>query len=756
MFEEPQERPRTLLFGQRNTPRGSGDPTEAARNVLRIDTKENPLDSPKAETMLNRLMGWYLHEMDVQSENRAEMAMDDDFYDHIQWTDEEIAALNARGQAPIVFNVLQTTVNWVLGMQRRGTQDYRILPRKKEGVKAAQTKSELLKHVSDENRSTFELASAFEMAVRVGLGWLECGQGRPEDGTQVYDRHEDWRCMLWDSTARKYDLMDARYIFRSKWLDSDVAENLWPHRAGVIRQAANSTVSGVDDMDGLGDEAMDSIETSHFNALGGSTNQNRTGNDRTRLRVVEAWFKLPVPDARVMRGGQFNGELFDDWSSGHWNELNAGLATLISRPREVIHVALMTDAGLLDLRPSPYRHNRYPFTPIWGYRRRRDGMPYGMIRGIRDVQRDLNKRASKALHHLSSTRVSVQEGAVEDIEVLRDEAARPDAVIVHKAGFPAPQVSSDTAIASGHIDLMSRDAEMIQAIGGVTDENLGRRTNATSGVAIERRQDQGALSTSLFFENLRQSRQIHGEKLMILLEMYYSKEEEFRITDSRGNPDFRQINTGDPDMSIADHKADFIISEEDWRASARQAQAGALLDLASKLAATAPQMVVQILDLIVEAMDVPKRDELVKRIRQLTGVQDPDADPNNPDDDTKARMAEAAAQAEVAKRQQDAALSELEAKARKANAEAAKSESAVGNDTIARLKTAFEAALQIAGAPAVAAAADQILGQAMRAEAEAKLAPQAAQQPPMPAMQEQDPMAQMGEMPADAAQPPVM
>jgi hypothetical protein len=450
---------------------------------------------------------------------------------------------------------------------------------------------------------------------------------------------------------------------------------------------------------------------------------------------------MPVEDARIMRGGQFNGELFDDWSPGHWNDLNNGFATLISRPRQVIHVALMTDAGLLDLRQSPYRHNRYPFTPLWGYRRARDGMPYGMIRGIRDVQRDLNKRASKALHHLSSTRVSVEEGAVDDLEVLRDEAARPDAVIVHKQGRPAPQIDNNTEIASAHIDLMSRDADMIQQIGGVTDENLGRRTNATSGIAIERRQDQGALSTSLFFENLRQSRQIHGEKVMVLIEMYYDKEEEFLITDARGNPDFKSINTpGDNDVSIAGHKAKFVISEEDWRASARQAQADALLDLASKLAATAPQMVVQILDLVVEAMDVPKRDELVKRIRQITGVDDPDADPNNPDQETIARKATAAAQAEMADRQAKAALADIEAKARKSNAEAAKAESAVGSDTIAKLKAAVEAALQVAGAPAVAAAADQILGQAMRAEAEAKLATEAqGQQPQQQPMQ--NPMA---------------
>lgn len=709
------------------------------------DFQGHPLDSPKANAIFKRAMGWYIHELDTQAENRLQMAMDDDFYDHIQWSDEELAVLNARGQAPIVFNLTQTTINWVLGSQRRATQDYRILPRKKAGAAAAENKTDLFKHVSDENRSDFEESAAFAQAVKVGIGWMECGAGHPEDGTKVYNRMEDWRAMLWDSTSRRYDLMDARYIFRSKWLDVDVAATLWKERQGVIMQASHQSTQGLLDFDDLGDDAMDSQEVSHFAATSGRSLAGRYGSNRDRVRVVEAWFKMPVPDALVMKGGQFAGELFDEWSPGHWAEINQGVASVAIRPREVTHVAIMTDAGLLDLRPSPYRHNRYPFTPIWGYRRARDNMPYGMIRGIRDIQRDLNKRASKALHHLSTVRTIVQEGAVEDIETLRDEAARPDGVIEYKEGRAAPLIESQANIAAGHVDLMDRDAQMIQSVGGVTDENLGRRTNATSGIAIQRRQDQGALATSVFFENLRQTRQIHGEKQMVLIETYYDQEDEFRITDSRGNVKFKPINDGAPENAIAEFKADFVITDTDWRASARQAQAEGLLELAGKLAATAPQLVVGILDLVVEAMDVPKRDEIVQRLRQLTGTEDPDADPNNPSPETLAAREKAAKEAALAERGMMAQLAEQEAKTRAANANAAKAEASLTDGQIAQIMAAFQAALTIAGAPAVAAAADQVLMNARQEAMDAAQGGQPAPEPaPMPVPQAQ--------VPPDAAQ----
>ncbi|WP_126975580.1 portal protein [Frigidibacter oleivorans] len=698
---------------------------EAARRA-----KASFLDSEQAERIHVNLMGHYIRELDRQAENRLEMALDEDFYDHIQFTDEELQILAARGQAPLVFNMIQTSVNWVLGTQRRAPMDYRVLSRKKAGTQAAERKTQLLKHVSDANGFDHVTSDAFASAVKAGLGWLEGGQAGPDTPGPVMLRSESWRSMLWDSTSTAYDMQDARYLMRSKWLDADIAHGMWPDRRGLVERSISQASAGLFMLDELGDEPMDHAEAEHF-GFGASRGHTLTSGSasRDRVRVIECWFKRVVGDAAVIRGGQFAGELFDPWSPGHVGELNAGLASLSIQPRQIVHVALFTDAGLLDIRRSPYRHNRYPFTPIWGYRRARDGMPYGLIRGVRDIQRDLNRRAAKALHHLSTTRVTVQEGAVDDIETLRDEAGRPDAVIEYKSGQPAPVVQSDTNIAAAHIDLMSRDAQMIQSIGGVTDENMGRSTNAKSGKAIIARQDQGALATSTFFDNLRRSRQIHGEKTIILCEQFYTEADEIRITDARGNPAFVPINDGAPENAIAAFKADFVLGEEEWRLTVRQAQAEALLDLGGRLAATAPQIVVQMLDLIVEAMDVPKRDELVKRIRQITGVEDPDADPNNPTPE-QMQMAEQKAQAaEMQKRQAMAALAEVEAKARKITAEASKAEAATATDLIAQMTAAMEAALQIAGAPAVAAAADQILGDARLA---AGLPPDMAAQGAMP------------------------
>lgn len=698
--------------------------------AVKLDEKGqiDPLDGPDATRLHRRLLATYRYELERQADNRAEMALDEDMYDHIQWTAKEVAALGERGQTPIVFNLIQTTINWVLGSQRRASMDYKILPRREEGLEPAQRKDELMRHLRDENHSLEARAAAFADAVKAGVGWIETGEGDPTDGPIVFERHEDWRNMLWDSRAKQMDLQDGRYVFRAKWLDYDIASALWPGRRGLLRLSTEgnlmASVAGLSD---FGDDPMDSSEDDSYFSAPVTSGGNAI---RHRIRCIECWYKEPklVP---IMKGGDFHRELFDPWAEGHWYDLETGRATLIERPRELMHVAIMTEKGLLDVRQSPYRHNRFPFTPVWGYRRSRDGMPYGMIRGLRDIQRDLNKRASKALHYLSSTQVMVQQGAVDDIEELRTEAGRPDSVIVYKQGFTPPEIKSDAALADAHVSLMSMDAGMIQQVGGVTNENLGRDTNATSGKAILAKQDQGALATSIFFDNFRFAMRLNGEKLLTNIEQFYTDQQQFRITDTRGNPQYVTINDGSFSNAISLFKADFIIDEEDWRATSRQAQAEQLMTLMRELAATAPQVVIQCLDLVVEAMDMPKRDELVKRIRQLTGVSDPDEDPNNPSPETLERQAEAKKQAQMAERAMLAEIGDKEAGAAKKQADAARSMLGLRTDNLDQINTAVDAAIKLGGAPAVARAVDAMIRQATEeAFAAGQLAAPQPQQPP--------------------------
>lgn len=689
---------------------------------------ENALDGPSGRELHSRLISYYRQELERQSENRHEQAVEEDYYDNIQWTEEEARILKDRGQAALVYNVIAQSVNWIIGSEKRGRTDFKILPRGKEDAKPAEGKTKFLKYLSDVNRTPFSRSRAFSDTTKVGVGWLECGVQDEDDGEPIYDRYESWRNMLWDSASSAVDINDdCRYIIRTKWIDEDIANALIPGREQQIARAvtdAGALGSFIDIQDG--DIAMDSPEfTLGNNGLNGAD----IFYQRRRVRLIEVWYRLPEK-VRRLRGGTFKGEIYDENDPRHVDAIQTGQSVVGPlKPFMRMRCAILTSHDLLYDGPSPYRHNRFPFTPVWGFRRGRDNMPYGVIRWMKDIQDDINKRASKAQHILSTNKVIMDEGAVDDMEAFAEEVSRPDAIIVKKAG-KSLEINADRDLSQWQLELMSRNIQMVQQVGGVTDELMGRSTNATSGVAIQARQEQGSVATSQLFDNLRLAVQMQGELELSLIEQYVTEAKEFRITNQRGSPEFITVNDGLPENDITRTKADFIVSEQDWRATMRQAAVDQLMEMMTKMP---PQVAIVMLDLVVESMDLPNRDELVKRIRAVNGQRDPDATEMTPEE--QAQMQASAEAQQLQARAAMAEIGEKEAKIAKIEAETNRIKKQAINDSVTATNTAMMAAQSVIMMPTIAKVADGILGEAGWDTAHAAVAQGLPAQPVAPAQQ---------------------
>ena len=707
----------------------------------------NKLDANESIELHRRLLSYYRQELDRQSENRFQMAIDEDYYDSIQWSEDESNSLKERGQAPIVYNVTAQSINWVIGSEKRGRTDFKILPREKEDAKQAELKTKLLKYISDVNRLPFSRSRAFEDAIKAGIGWLEDGAQDDDDGEPIYSRYESWRNILHDSASTELDMSDARYIFRSKWVDVDVAKALFPGREAQIDNAViDASMYGSFDMVD-GDVPMDYME---FDRSSHSVARTLVSHKRQRVRLIECEYKVPEKVKRL-RGGIFKGEIYDPQDRNHQEALLSGTSTVVEKVMMRVRIAHMTVKDLLWEGASPYRHNRFRFTPIWCYRRGRDNLPYGLIRPIRDIQDDVNKRASKALHILSSNKIIMDEGALPDgvsLDEFAEEIARPDSITVKRKGHELT-INAERDLAAPHLELMSRGINMIQQVGGVTDELLGRTTNAVSGIAVQKRQEQGSLATNKPFDNLRLASQMQGELQLSLLEQFCTEEKTFRITNERGAPDFHRVNDGLPENEITRTKADFIISEAEWRTTMREAAAEQLMEIISKMP---PEVGMMLLDLAVESMDLPNREEISKRIRAVTGMKDPDQTEPTPED-----MAQQQAAAEQAEAQKAMFMAELDGKTADTELKRAKIMREQGlamKDRVDSTGVAMTAAQAVITMPTIARVADGILQEAGWRDFTAAGVPVGL--PPMPGTQpiQRAPQA-MPEPQAQQAMPPI-
>jgi len=667
-------------------PRGKSNPNgldawlEQTSSEGAVDAPDNPLDSEESQKLLSKLEEWLEIERQKQAANRFQMALDHDFYDGLQWSEEDILVLNERKQAPLVYNLVKPTVDWVTGTEKRTRIDFKVLPREEDQEDLAVVKTKILKYLADVNRTGFARSRAFADAIKGGVGWLEDGVRSDADKEPIYSGYESWRNVIYDSMSVQPDMSDARYLFRWKWVDLDVGLTMFPDRAARIRAAAiNSERMGAEaeddfwymgtnfrEYDQRGEQIGRRVYTS--DALLAS-------NRRSRVRLYECWYRKPAMLKMIRGGGKFDGQPYDPNHPEMRAAIERGLCSTVDSIQMQMRLAIFVDGALLQEGVSPYRHGRFPLTPIWCYRRGRDNAPYGIIRNIRDPQEDLNKRMSKAQHILASNQVIMENGAVDDLDELAEEVAKPDGIIVRNKGKEL-EIRRDNALAEQHIGLAQFDAQKIQDAGGITDEQLGRATNAQSGRAIEARQLQGSVVNAEPFDNLRMATQIQGENQLSLVEQFMPVPKQIRLTGNKGALEWVKINQPKVvddgsiqfENDVTQSAADFVVDEQDFHATMRQSMFSEMLEMVSKLP---PDVGMRMLDLVIEFSDVPNKDEIVARIRKITGEIDPGAK-LSPEEQAQIAQAQqaAAAQAQLQQRDAELTLAEKEAKVNKLNAEA--------------------------------------------------------------------------------------
>jgi len=645
-----------------------------------LDTvKQHPMDLPEAREELKKILQWWFYEKGRQSLNRMEMAMDADFYDNMQWDPEDSTQLRDRGQMPLVYNEVAPMIDWLIGTERRSRVDWNILPRNEADVDMADIKTKVMKYVSDINHVVFTRSRAFADAVKVGVGWLD--DGVRDDPTEdiVYSKYEDWRQVLWDSASYELDLSDARYLFRWRWVDEDIAIAMFPDRANVIRQgvqeATQKNTDGWEEENWYSTQDLLNMRTGVIYASGTGYLQDAR---RRRIRLIECQYRKPTT-VKVVSHGPLKGSIFNPHDTALVDAIVQSNSSIVDRVMMRVHVAVFTEQHMIAANPSIFRHNRFSLTPVWCYRRSRDRLPYGAIRRVRDIQQDLNKRASKALFMLNTNQIFADEGAVEDWEQLRDEVDRPDGLIIKKPGKQI-EVRRDTEAANGQIEMMTMDANSIQKSAGVSDENLGRQTNAVSGTAISARQLQGSVVTTEPFDNLRYATQIQGEKQLSLVEQFYTEEKVIRLTGAKGKPEWLTINQPErqPDGSvrylndITASMADFVVSEKDYAGTMREVMFDSLNQLATRLP---PEVALRLMTIAMDFSDLPNHDAVADAIRKLTGDRDPNKQPTP--EEAQQMQQQMQQQAEAMQFQRESAitaLQEQQAKVRQINAEADKLE----------------------------------------------------------------------------------
>lgn len=561
--------------------------------------------------LLARLKGWFEGAVNSRAYQtwREEARTSWDFYDGTQWSAEEVTALAEHGQGAIVINKIAPKIDNLAGTEVAGRT--RITYRSRSGdvqeELAARVLSDLALYVAERGDQALEISTVFRSGLVGGIGWLDIGVEETHEGVEIFARAEDEFAVVFDPLSRRPDYSDARFVARERWLSRTEAEALFADKASALESLGN----------GERGTRWAAPQTLARGAKGDEVGYYDA--QRELYRIVEVQYKEPTKQWRLRLA---DGRLVATFDKAKLRLKGATVEEVAMVPR--VQVAYFAGDVLLDAKPLGYAHNTFTLIPFVYKRQRGDGRPYGLVRAALDPQRELNKRRSKAMHLLNTAQVIADIDAVEDPNTLAREAARPDGIILKRAGKDL-RILRNTDLAVSQVQVMEQAGRDIQDVIGVFDEAIGKQSNATSGVAIQQRQMAGSLNQMFAFDALRMLKKGLGVQVLELVRQYFTQEMVIAITDKLGagriihlnepvlGPDGKQVRHKDgtpvvlPDLARGNF--DVVVEEVRDMNSARELEA-AKLEMLMKAGVPVPA------EVLVEVSGVSGKEAILAGLKQ--------------------------------------------------------------------------------------------------------------------------------------------
>jgi hypothetical protein len=426
------------------------------------------------------LCEWVNEYEDATQESRAISEKCRDYNDSKQWTGAEAAALERRGQAAVVINRIKPKNDGLLGLEKTQRTTAKAFPRTPKHEGGADAATQGIRFVLDDQAFPQTRSAAFDNMIVEGTGGCEVIMKESDDGFRVIINHIQWDRMFWDPHSRRKDFSDAKYLGQIKWMDYEDAAYEFD-RKDMLEEMLGS--------------ASDTF----------ADKPKWIDSKRRRVKVCEIYY----------------------WHEG-----------------ECFYSCFTRGGMLTEPKISAYKNEdgetEWPYVFQSAFVDR-DGGRYGADKQLLDVQDEINKRRSKALHLMSVRQVRWERGAVEDINKARQELAKPDGVLETTPGMEF-EILKTGDMAAAQFNLLTEAKQEIDAV-GYNAAVSGKDENAISGVALKQRAMAGQTELAPLFDGLKHFDYRVYRKVWNRIKQSWTGEKWIRVTDDPNTVKWVGLNT---------------------------------------------------------------------------------------------------------------------------------------------------------------------------------------------------------------------
>jgi len=521
-----------------------------------------------------------------------------------QWDPADIAYLDEKKRHHLSLNIIFPIINLLTGYERQNRMDIKCYPKKGGLSMVAALMTELAKHIEDQSLGLYLRSAAFFDGIVSTKGFLSLDIKYDEDpfnGEIVTDTENPYD-IAEDPNNTKYDLNYGKYVIRSFWADKELTALTYP--------------KSKEDIDDL---KYDDLDNRDKTRLPGS----ERSPDQFQARIRETWWKsyekavylintVEMSKRRVHKSKLdiLKYMLEKDRRMAEEEERNPILAV---REQVIPVLNCTTTMGEIELENVERPYGEMTLFPIIRF------IPYfingnyfAVIDNLIDPQKEKNKRRSQALGLLNTSANSgffnKKKGGA-DSDELQEEGSSPGHVIEYDE--VKPDKIEPTQLSTGHIQLEQLAENDAPKIASVNANMLAQGAASESGVKDRQRINQGLIGNEIIFDNMKYTHKIYSETMveMIRYGNTFTTQEMMAIaSEAKIEANVDQLLEAIRSRKIGRYGIE--ISSSPTNPTIRFANFDMLMDMAKVYGEIIPP------DIVLDASDVPKKDEIVERLKQ--------------------------------------------------------------------------------------------------------------------------------------------
>lgn len=454
-----------------------------------------------------------------------------EFFYGQQWREEDVRRLKDRRPA-LTINKVFSTLATIMGEQILAKADIMFQPGIGGEQETADALSKLWLHISYNNNLDALEEQVFDSGAICSRGFYDVRMDfRDHLRGDVSISYLSPRSVVIDCDATSYDPDDWGELFITRWMSPLDIENTY-NNAEIAKELEGREGSRL----AYGFDSIDTIAYSFGGRSSSFGNPAWGGSPDYKLRRLSRVIDRQYATMETKPH-------FVDVQTGDmrvvpptWDRERIGAVQqrfgleVISQKVKVLRWTVSVDDMILHDAYSPYKHfTVVPFFPFF-----HEGRTIGFVENSIGMQELLNKSISQELHVINTTANSgwqMEAGQLinMDEEDLEARGAETGLVLVRKQGTLPLEKIQPNQVPTG-IDRLSYKAdEFMKELFGISDSQRGFDRADVAAKAIKYKQQAGHVNLVKAFQNLTYTRRLLAERVLDLVQQFYTGERMFHI-----------------------------------------------------------------------------------------------------------------------------------------------------------------------------------------------------------------------------------